>query len=57
MSYLPLPPERLPLGREGPAISPLSWGMWRLAGSREETTALVHAALDAGINLLDTADI
>jgi predicted oxidoreductase len=31
--------------------------MWRLAGSREEAAALVAAALDHDINLLDTADI
>lgn len=57
MSDLPLPPARLPLGPGGPDISPLSWGMWRLAGSQEEASRLVHAALDHGINLLDTADI
>jgi predicted oxidoreductase len=57
MSDLPLPPARLPLGEGGPDISPLAWGMWRLSGSREEAARLVHAALDSGINLLDTADI
>jgi predicted oxidoreductase len=31
--------------------------MWRLSGSREEAASLVAAALDAGITLLDTADI
>jgi predicted oxidoreductase len=31
--------------------------MWRLSGSRAEAAALVAAALDAGITLLDTADI
>jgi len=31
--------------------------MWRLSGSREDAARLVHAALDADINLLDTADI
>lgn len=57
MSDLPLPPARLKLGEGGPDIAPLSWGMWRLAGSREEAARLVHAALDHDINLLDTADI
>ena len=57
MSDLPLPPERLPLGPDGPAIAPLSWGMWRLSGTRSEAAGLVHAALDHGLNLLDTADI
>lgn len=60
MSLLPpTPPVRL-LGDSGIAISSIAWGMWRLAeGGRgvTEATALVHAALDAGITLLDTADI
>lgn len=38
-------------------ISPIAWGMWRLAGSRDDASVLVHTALDAGINLFDTADI
>ncbi|RST29910.1 aldo/keto reductase [Sphingomonas ginkgonis] len=57
MSDLPFPPATLPLGPGGPPVSPLAWGMWRLAGSREEAAVLVHAALDAGLTLLDTADI
>jgi predicted oxidoreductase len=57
MSQLALPPERLPLGRDGPSVSPIAWGMWRLAGSRDEAARLVASALDAGIDLLDTADI
>ena len=57
MTYLPLPTNRR-LGVEGPEVAPLAWGMWRFAGrSRDEAARLVHAALDAGINLLDTADI
>lgn len=60
MSELPLPSAARRLGRDGPAISPIAWGMWRLAeGGRSpaEAARLVHAALDAGITLLDTADI
>jgi predicted oxidoreductase len=57
MSNLPLPSPTLPLGPDGPSVSPIAWGMWRLSGSREEAAALVAAALDAGITLLDTADI
>lgn len=60
MSQLPLPPATRTLGASGIAISPIAWGMWRLAeGGRSagEAARLVHAALDAGINLLDTADI
>ena len=60
MSALPLPPATRSLGSSGIAVSPIAWGMWRLAeGGRSaaEAAALVHAALDAGINFLDTADI
>lgn len=60
MSELPLPPQFRPLGRSDIAVSPIAWGMWRLAEngrSVAEATRLVHAALDAGINFLDTADI
>ncbi|MBX9642804.1 MAG: aldo/keto reductase [Novosphingobium sp.] len=60
MSQLPLPPATRTLGSSEIAISPIAWGMWRLAeGGRSvaEAAALVHAALDAGITLLDTADI
>ncbi len=57
MSQLPPIPDTLPLGPAGLQISPIAWGMWRLAGSREEAAGLVGAALDAGITLLDTADI
>ena len=57
MTFLPLPTTRR-LGLDGPEVAPLAWGMWRFAGrSRDEAARLVHAALDAGINLLDTADI
>lgn len=57
MSVLPPVPELLPLGPSGRMIGPVGWGMWRLAGSRTETAVLVRTAFDAGINLLDTADI
>lgn len=60
MSQLPLPPATRQLGAGGPEISSIAWGMWRLAeGGRSaaEAARLVHAALDAGITLLDTADI
>jgi predicted oxidoreductase len=47
-----------PFGPQGPAVSTLAWGMWRFAGvGLDQATRLVHAALDAGITLLDTADI
>ena len=60
MSLLPAPPITRMLGSSGIAISPIAWGMWRLADdgrSAAEAALLVHAALDAGITLLDTADI
>ncbi|WP_309750498.1 aldo/keto reductase [Novosphingobium sp.] len=60
MSQLPAPPAARQLGSSGIAVSPIAWGMWRLAeGGRSAADAarLVHAALDAGITLLDTADI
>ncbi|RVU05824.1 aldo/keto reductase [Novosphingobium umbonatum] len=60
MSQLPLPPAQRALGQSDLSVSPMAWGMWRLAeGGRgvKEAAALVHAALDAGITLLDTADI
>ena len=60
MSALPLPPATRSLGSSGITVSPIAWGMWRLAeGGRSaaEAAALVHAALDSGINFLDTADI
>ena len=58
-SVLAVPATRT-LGEGGPAISPIAWGMWRLADdgrSAADAAKLVHAALDAGITLLDTADI
>jgi len=60
MSQLPPVPATRTLGGSGIAVSPIAWGMWRLAeGGRSAADAatLVHAALDAGITLLDTADI
>jgi predicted oxidoreductase len=60
MSELPLPPATRMLGTSGITVSPLAWGMWRLAENGRtpsEASRLVHAALDAGITLLDTADI
>jgi predicted oxidoreductase len=60
MSELPLPPATRSLGASGIAVSPLAWGMWRLAEdgrTAADAAQLVHAALDAGITFLDTADI
>jgi predicted oxidoreductase len=60
MSMLPLPPATRPLGASGIEISSIAWGMWRLAENgrtAKDAAKLVHTALDAGITLLDTADI
>lgn len=60
MSLLPAPVSSRTLGSSEIAISPIAWGMWRLAEngrSVAEAALLVHSALDAGITFLDTADI
>ncbi len=48
----------IPLGQGGLRSAPLAWGMWRFYG--DDVTAAqarVEAALEAGVTLLDTADI
>jgi predicted oxidoreductase len=58
MTLLPLPSPRRPLGKSGIEVSALAWGNWRLAGDAPAASArLLHTALDAGIDLVDTADI
>lgn len=60
MTELPRPAATRMLGSSGITFAPLAWGMWRLAENGRttaEAARLVHAALDAGITLLDTADI
>jgi predicted oxidoreductase len=60
MSELPLPPAKRRLGASDIEVSPIAWGMWRLAENGRnvaDAAKLVHAALDAGITFLDTADI
>lgn len=60
MSELPLPPATRRLGPSDIEVSPIAWGMWRLAENgrtASDAAKLVHAALDAGITFLDTADI
>ena len=60
MSELPLPPATRVLGTSCIGVSPIAWGMWRLAENGRtaaDAAKLVHAALDAGITFLDTADI
>ncbi len=64
MTDMPLPlPTSHSLGSDGPAIGPLAYGCWRLAGrgalSAQITSAQekVETALAQGMNLIDTADI
>ena len=60
MSALPLPPAKRALGASGIEIAPLAWGMWRSVESghgAQDVVRLLHAVLDAGITLVDTADI
>src|SRR6058998_645158 len=49
------------LGSAGPEVSVLGLGCMGMSGmygaaDRDESIATIHAALDAGINLLDTGD-
>ena len=46
------------LGRTGVRVSPLCLGAMNLGGPTpdEEGARIVHAALDAGINMIDTAN-
>ena len=50
-----------PLGRTGVLVSPLTLGAMNFgapgATGEAESTEIVHAALDAGINVVDTADV
>lgn len=53
--------EQRPLGRTGPRVSAIGLGCMGMSGAygpadRGESIATVHAALDAGITLLDTGD-
>jgi len=46
------------LGLSGLVVSSMAWGMWRFAGDDlDAATTRVEAALAAGINFFDTADI
>ncbi len=58
MSEITLSHDPRPLGKSGLTVSPIAWGMWRFKGEDVNAAqALVEAALDTGITLLDTADI
>ncbi|MEP2103617.1 MAG: aldo/keto reductase [Parasphingorhabdus sp.] len=58
MSNLPKISPTRQLGQSGIEVTSLAWGMWRFAGRDvSEATQLIHAVLDCGITLFDTADI
>ena len=49
------------LGKTGPAVSALGLGTMAMSGmygpsDRTESIATIHAALDAGVTLIDTGD-
>lgn len=53
--------EHVPMGRTGVKVSPLclgamNFGAWGNA-DHDDCVRIVHAALDAGINIIDTADV
>src|SRR4051812_49117654 len=50
------------LGRTGMQVSAISFGAWAIGGSwgrvdDEESMRALHAAIDAGVNFIDTADV
>jgi aryl-alcohol dehydrogenase-like predicted oxidoreductase len=51
-----------PLGRTGLSVSTISFGAWAIGSSwgpvdDRESLAALHAAIDAGVNFIDTADV
>jgi len=54
--------EYRPLGRTGMSVSAISFGAWAIGGSwgavdDEQSMRALHAAVDAGVNFIDTADV
>jgi aryl-alcohol dehydrogenase-like predicted oxidoreductase len=50
------------LGRTGLSVSTISFGAWAIGGSwgavdDEESMRTLHAAIDSGVNFIDTADV
>ena len=53
--------QTVTLGRSGPAVSAIGLGCMGMSGiygpaDEAESIATIHAALDAGVNLIDTGD-
>ncbi len=55
--------NKIPLGKTGPSVFPLALGCmsmgagsWYGASDEGENVATIHAALDRGVNLIDTGD-
>jgi aryl-alcohol dehydrogenase-like predicted oxidoreductase len=51
-----------PLGRTGLSVSTIGFGAWAIGGSwgavdDDASIAALHAAVDAGVNFIDTADV
>src|SRR5688572_12048776 len=51
-----------PLGRTGWDVSEISFGAWAIGGSwgdvsDEDSLKALHAAIDLGVNFIDTADV
>jgi aryl-alcohol dehydrogenase-like predicted oxidoreductase len=51
-----------PLGRTGMTVSTIGFGAWAIGGSwgpvdDEQSMQALHAAVDAGVNFIDTADV
>ena len=54
--------EYRPLGRTDMKVSAISFGAWAIGGTwgpvdDEESMRALHAAIDAGVNFIDTADV
>jgi len=54
--------QKRPLGRTGLLVSEISFGAWAIGGTwgavdDVDSMAALHAAIDAGVNFIDTADV
>jgi len=54
--------QKKPLGRSGMSVSAISFGAWAIGSSwgpvnDDDSMAALHAAIDGGVNFIDTADV